>query len=119
MATLNAERPMPDAPLPKAKHRNKFPSDPNFDVRPTVYQLVGTDLTQTHGSGPFLALRLIVPECVTDLRRWRTAKHFTSWLARSPGCKISGGKLLSSHTRKTNNRLTVALRLAAVIVGRS
>lgn len=118
VAALNAQRQVPDAPLPKAKHRNKLPSDPNFDVRSAMYQLAGTDLTQIHGIGPFLALRLI-SECGTDLSRWRTAKHFTSWLALSPGCKISGGKVLSSHTRKTSNRLTVALRLAAVSVGRS
>ena len=47
------------------------------------------------------------------------AKHFTSWLTLSPGCKISGRKVLSAHTRKTSSRLTVALRLAAVNVGRS
>ena len=39
--------------------------------------------------------------------------------ALSPGCKISGRKVLSAHTRKTSSRLTVALRLAAVNVGRS
>ncbi|XYJ09451.1 IS110 family transposase [Telluria sp. B2] len=118
VAGLNVERPAPEAPLPKAKHRNKMPSDPNFDVRSAMYQLAGTDLTQIHGIGPFLALRLI-GECGTDLSRWRTAKHFTSWLTLSPGCKISGGKVLSSHTRKTSCRITVALRLAAVTVGRS
>jgi transposase len=118
VAGLNIDRPAPEAPLPKAKHRNKLPSDPNFDVRSAMYQLAGTDLTQIHGIGPFLALRLIA-ECGTDLSRWRTAKHFTSWLTLSPGCKISGGKVLSAHTRKTSNRVTVALRLAAVTVGRS
>ena len=118
VARLNIERPKPDAPLPKAKHRSKMPSDPNFDVRLAMYQLAGTDLTQIHGIGPFLALRLI-GECGTDLSRWPTAKHFTSWLTLSPGCKISGGKVLSAHTRKTSSRLTVALRLAAVTVGKS
>ena len=118
VAALNAERPIPEAPLTKAKHRSKSPNDPNFDVRPAMYQLAGTDLTQIHGIGPFLALRLTA-ECGTDLSRWRTAKHFTSWLALSPGCKISGGKVLSAHTRKTSNRLTVTSRLAAVTVGRS
>jgi transposase len=119
VATLNVERKIPDAPLPKAKHRtNKQPSDPNFDVRSAMYQLAGTDLTQIHGIGPFLALRLI-GECGTDMSRWPTAKHFTSWLTLAPGCKISGGKVLSSHTRKTSSRITVALRLAAVTVGRS
>lgn len=118
VAGLNVSRPIPEAPLPKAKHRSKMPSDPNFDVRSAMYQLAGTDLTQIHGIGPFLALRLI-GECGTDLSRWRSAKHFTSWLTLSPGCKISGGKVLSSHTRKTSSRITVALRLAAVTVGRS
>jgi len=118
VAGLNIHRPIPDDPLPKAKHRSKMPSDPNFDVRTAMYQLAGTDLTQIHGIGPFLALRLIA-ECGTDLSRWRTAKHFTSWLTLSPGCKISGGKVLSAHTRKTSSRVTVALRLAAVTVGRS
>lgn len=118
VAALNIDRPMPEAPLPKAKHRSKMPSDPGFDVRSALYQLTGTDLTQIHGIGPFLALRL-VGECGTDLSRWPTAKHFTSWLTLSPGCKISGGKVLSAHTRKTSNRVTVTLRLAAVTVGKS
>ena len=118
VARLNLDRPIPEAPLPKAKHRTKQVSDPNFDVRTAMYQLAGIDLTQIHGIGPFLALRLVA-ECGTDLSRWRTAKHFTSWLTLSPGCKISGGKVLSAHTRKTSSRLTVAMRLAAVTVGRS
>jgi transposase len=118
VALLNLARPVPEAPLPKARHRTKQPGEPNFDVRSAMHQLAGTDLTQIHGIGPFLALRLIA-ECGTDLSRWRTAKHFTSWLTLSPGCKISGGKVLSAHTRKTSSRITVALRLAAVTVGRS
>jgi transposase len=118
VAALNIDRPMPEAPLPRAKHRSKMPNDPGFDVRQALYQLTGTDLTQIHGIGPFLALRL-VGECGTDLSRWPTAKHFTSWLTLSPGCKISGGKVLSAHTRKTSNRVTVTLRLAAVTVGKS
>jgi len=80
--------------------------------------LTGTDLTQIHGIGPNLALRLIA-ECGTDLSRWHSAKHFTSWLTLSPGSKISGGKVLSAHSRKTSNRVTAHLRLAAVSVGRT
>lgn len=118
VAALNASREIPEIPLPKARHRTKQPNDVNFDVRSAMYQLAGTDLTQIHGIGPFLALRLVA-ECGTDLSRWKTAKHFTSWLTLSPGCKISGGKVLSAHTRKTSNRVTVALRLAAVTVGRT
>lgn len=108
----------PDAPLPDARHRTKQANAVSFDVRPLLYQLVGVDLTQIHGIGPYLALRLVA-ECGTDLDRWPTAKHFTSWLTLAPGSKISGGKVLSAHTRKTTNRVTAHLRLAAVAVGRT
>ncbi len=37
----------------------------------------------------------------------------------SPGSKISGGKVLSSHSRKSNNRMVAHLRLAAATVGRT
>ena len=118
LVVLNADKPLPDQPIPKIRTRTKQPNALSFDVRLALYQLVGTDLTQIHGIGPFLALRLVA-ECGTDLSKWRTANHFTSWLTLSPGCKISGGKVLSSHSRKSTNRLTAHLRLAAVTVGRT
>jgi len=118
LAGLNAKKVQPSTPLPMARHRTTQPNAIKFDVRAALYQLVGVDLTQIHGIGPYLALRLIA-ECGTDLSRWRSAKHFTSWLTLSPGCKISGGKVLSSHTRKTTNRVAANLRLAAVTVGRT
>ncbi|QYO67088.1 transposase [Leptolyngbya sp. 7M] len=89
-----------------------------FDVRASLYQLIGLDLTQIHGIGPYLSIRLI-SECGTDLSRWPSAKHFTSWLRLSPGSKKSGGKVLSSHTGKTTNRVTVHLRRATVAVGKT
>lgn len=58
-------------------------------------------------------------ECGTDLRAWKSAKHFTSWLCSAPGNKISGGKLLSSRTRRSSSRAAALLRLAAVTIGKS
>jgi len=118
LSVLNQGRSTPEAPLPKARHQTRQHNAVNFDVRAALYQLIGADLTQIHGVGPYLALRLIA-ECGTDLSRWHSAKHFTSWLTLSPGSKISGGKVLSAHTRKTSNRVTAQLRLAAVSVGRT
>lgn len=118
LVVLNANREAPALPLPEPRHKTKQPNAVSFDTRPLLYQLTGVDLTQIHGIGPYLALRLI-GECGSDLSRWPTAKHFTSWLTLSPGCKISGGKVLSAHTRKTTNRVTAHLRLAAVTVGRT
>jgi transposase len=76
------------------------------------------DLTLIDGLGPSLALKL-VGECGTSLVAWPTAKHFTSWLALAPHNKISGGKVLSSRTRRTGNRAASLLRLAAGTVGRT
>ena len=76
------------------------------------------DLTAITGIGPSLALKLI-GECGTNLAAWPSAKHFTSWLALAPHNKISGGKVLSSKTRRTSNRAAALLRLAAGTVGRT
>ena len=71
-----------------------------------LYQLTGVDLTPDPWHWSVLGA---APGCRMRYRpvsRWPTAKHFTSWLTLSPGCKISGGKVLSAHTRKTTNRVT-------------
>ena len=115
---LCADKVEPQEPLAKPRNRTKQSNSPSFDARPLLYQLTGTDLTQIHGLGPSVALSLI-SECGTDLSRWPTEKHFTSWLTLSPGCKISGGKVLSSHTRKSSNRIAARLRLVATSVGRT
>jgi transposase len=91
---------------------------PAFDVRAALYALLGRDLTQIHGLGPYLALKLIA-ECGDDLSAWPSAKHFTSWLCLAPSNRISGGKILSSRTRQSGSRAAALLRLAAVTVGRT
>ncbi len=118
LAQLCATVSVPEAPLPKARHRTRQPNALAFNVRQALYDLLGMDLTQIHGCGPYLSLKLI-SECGTDLSRWPSAKHFTSWLGLSPGCKISDGKVLSSHSRKNANRLSVQLRLSATTIGRT
>ncbi len=87
-------------------------------MRAALYAVIGTDLTQIHGFGPYLALKL-VSECGTDLSRWPSAEHFTSWLCLAPNNQISGGKILSAHTRRSKNRASALLRLAAVNVGKT
>jgi transposase len=68
---LSQEKVSPLEPLPKLRHNTRQPNALNFDVRTLLYQLVGVDMTQIHGIGPYLALRLVA-ECGTDLSRWRT-----------------------------------------------
>ena len=90
----------------------------NFDIRTELYNFLRVDLTEIHGIGSTLALKLIA-ECGTDMSRWPTSKHFTSWLCLAPANKIFGGRVLSSRTRKSNNRLAAMLRLAAVVLGKT
>jgi transposase len=61
----------------------------------------------------------VVGEIGTDMTRWKTVKHFTSWLGLCPGTKVSGGKVQSSKTKPTANRAAAALRLAAASLYRS
>jgi transposase len=114
---LNADRPAPDDPLPAVRHA-KGRNEPQFEVRSALYTLLGADLSQIHGLGPYTVLRLVA-ECGDDMRKFPTAKHFTSWLSVAPGSKITGGRLLSSKTRRSTNRAAVLLRIAAVNIGRT
>ena len=108
----------PAQTLPAARQKGRQPNGRAFDVRKALHAILGVDLTQIHGLGPYLALKL-VGECGTDLSAWPSAKRFTSWLGLAPRNKISGGKVLSSKTRRTGNRAASLLRLAAVTVGRT
>jgi transposase len=103
---------------PPRRRMPRQANGPSFDVRGALYTLLGQDLTQIHGLGPYLALKLVA-ECGHDLSAWPSAKHFTSWLGLAPSNKISGGKVLSSRTRRSGSRVAALLRLAAVTVGRT
>jgi transposase len=105
-------------PLPPRRRRDTTANAFTFDARAALHALLGIDLTQIHGLGPSLALRL-VGECGMDLTAWPSAKHFTSWLCLAPANKISGGRVLSSRTRRSGSRAAALLRLAAVTVGRT
>ncbi|SFQ79158.1 transposase [Donghicola eburneus] len=106
------------APLPKARIEVTQHNAPSFDVRAALNGVLGTDLTQIHGLGPSLALKLLA-ECGTDLHAWKSAKHSKSWLCLALGNKISGVKLLPSRRRRSSSRAAALLRLAAVTIGRS
>lgn len=118
LAILTAAAAKPAARLPPARHRDKTANAPTFDARAALHALLGVDLTQIHGLGPSLALKLI-GECGTDLSSWPSAKHFASWLCLAPSNKISGGRVLSAKTRRSGSRAAALIRLAAVTVGRT
>ena len=103
---------------PPRKKRKPRVNEPQFELRPLLHQITGVDLSQIDAIGPYTALRLLA-EIGTDMNRWPTEKHFTSWLTLAPQNKISGGRLLSSKTQPSANRAAAILRMAALSLGRT
>jgi hypothetical protein len=52
-------------------------------------------------------------ELGNDLRAFKTAQHFSSWLCLCPDNDTSASKVLRRSTRQSQNRLRQALRVAA------
>ena len=76
------------------------------------------DLTRIPGIDTSTALK-VVAEVGVDLTHFPSVKHFTSWLGLCPGTRISGGKVLSSATKRCANRAAQALRMAAQALRKS
>jgi hypothetical protein len=85
---------------------------PPASFEEALMRMSGVDLTEIDGIDTASALKIIA-EIGIDMSRWKTDKHFTSWMALCPGEKISGGKVLSSATKKITNRAAQAFRMAA------
>ncbi len=88
------------------------------DMRLVLYQKFGADLTAIEGIGVTTGLVLLT-EVGPNLDGFKTEKHFCSWLGLCPDNRISGGKVLSSRTRRVVNRVSDALRMSAVTLERS
>jgi len=74
--------------------------------------MTGVDLTEIDGIDTSSVLKIIV-EIGLDMSRWKSAKHFASWLGLCPGTKVSGGKVLSGRSKQVANRAAATLRMAA------
>jgi len=81
-------------------------------------RLFGTDLTLIPGIG-LGATQVLFAEVGPDLSRFADAAHFASWLNICPHNKVSGDKILSSHTGPGANRVAQALRWATQSLYRS
>ena len=119
VATLRAQGPTRTEPLPAPRPRQKpRANEPRFEIRSALYQFTGVDLTQIDSIGPYGALRLLV-EIGTDMSRWPTQRHCTSWLTLAPQNKVSGGRRLSSQTQPSAHRAAAIFRVAAMTLGRT
>jgi transposase len=96
----------------KGKHQCKI------DLQKYCYQVFGTDIFLINGVSVGAALTLI-SEIGLSIYKFENPKKFTSWLRLSPNNKISGGRILSSRTLKSNNALSKVLRDCANAIGLS
>jgi|HubBroStandDraft_4_1064222.scaffolds.fasta_scaffold16952_2 transposase len=107
-------------PLPAGKEGRKPFLDKmaGQDMRARLYEKFGVDVTAIEGIGALTGL-VLLSEVGPNVTRFRSEKHFCSWLGLCPDNRISGGKVLSSRTRRVVNRATDALRMAASTLERS
>lgn len=104
---------------PKRARKTQATRSPYFFNAPdAIKKITTTDLTTIPGIDANTAMK-ILSEIGTDTSQWANVKAFVSWLGLCPGNKISGGKILSSKTKPSDNRVAQALRLAAVSLHRS
>lgn len=96
----------------KPKKKRKSKNAVSFNVTKELYRILGVDVTKIDGIEGNTALR-IISEIGIDMSKWKTAGHFASWLGLCPNKKITGGKVLSSKTKKSANKAAYAFRLAA------
>lgn len=83
-----------------------------------LQRMSGVDLTRIDGIDSNNALKIIA-EVGIDMSRWKSSKHFASWLGLCPGTKVSGGKVLSAKSKPVANRAAAALRMAAFALFKS
>jgi transposase len=111
------EQAQPLAP-PKVRRKKLFSNEPNFDLRTHLYRIFGVDLTAVPGIS-VLTAHAILSEIGPDIAKFRSASAFASWLGLCPHNDISGGRILSTKTRRVKNRAALAFRMAANALFRS
>lgn len=89
----------------------------DISIKEHLVGITGVDLTAVNGIGDISAL-IIVSE-IGDVSKFKSEKHFASWLGLCPGSKKSGGKVLSGKTKNVTNRITQTLKMAANSLYRS
>ena len=105
------------ATLPEEKRKERLRKKkkgnaPGFDLRAELFRMTGTDLSQIDGIDVTTAMT-ILSEAGWDMSKWETEDHFVSWLRLCPDNRISGDKIIGKGRLPTNNRVTLALKMAA------
>ncbi len=83
----------------------------SFNIQHELSRITGVDLTLLPAFGVSTALTMI-SETGLDMSKWKSDKHFTSWLGTSANNKVSGGRVLQSRTKRKKKKAAAVLRMA-------
>jgi transposase len=106
------------APMPKVcpskAHKKRNP--PHAPIWEQAWRVFGVNLSLVPGiSGNIVAVLMGEVGGARHLKEhFKSAGHFCSWLGLCPDKRTSGGKTLTSKTRKVSNRLSSVLRMGAL-----
>lgn len=116
MAALQSKADPKEVLPPKSKKISKrTQAHPlHFNIRGESYRILGVDIVAVPAISEPTAM-VLLSELGTDFApKFKTAKHFSSWLGLCPDNRITGGKILNTKTRSVRSRVATALRLAAM-----
>ncbi|MDP3912712.1 MAG: IS110 family transposase [Bacteroidota bacterium] len=98
--------------IQKVKRKVSSKNKVSYNLTAYLKEILGIDVTEVVGISELSALA-ILSEVGTDMLKWKTEHHFTSWLGLAPNTKISGGKVISSRIKKKKHHAGQAFRIAA------
>src|SRR5947208_4657826 len=103
---------LPEATPKERLRKQKKGNAPRPDLRAELFRMTGTDLSQIDGIDVMTAMT-ILSEAGSDMSKWQSEEHFVSWLRLCPDNRISGNKIIGKGRLPTNNRASIALKMAA------
>lgn len=104
--------PNPVGPKVCKARKKTSKNEPQGPWREELLRFFGVDLTAIPGISVLSSLTLMT-ELGNDLSAFKTAHHFASWLCLCPDNQTSASKVLRRATRRSQNRVRQALRMAA------
>lgn len=98
--------------IPKVKRKTSSKHKVPFNLTAYLREILEVDVTEVFGISELSGLT-ILSEVGSDMTKWKTEHHFTSWLGLAPNTKISGGKVISSRIKKKKHHAGQSFRIAA------
>lgn len=99
------------------KKQLKGKNQPTMDIQRLSKKMIGVDLFAIESISSSTVMSFL-SEIGNDIYKFKTAKHFVSWLRLAPNNRVSGGKTISSKTPRGKNKFALALRNAANTIER-